>query len=130
MVKIGRNTPCPCGSGKKYKHCCEQKESAIKEQQLPPGKFHYESGSYGGADRGFMPSIMGYKVEGNALKEHLCLVNPDMIFEDEDTASSMAEKHLSAAKAIVDNGGSPQNFALSLRHEGYKGLSDFQVVSN
>ena len=21
-VKIGRNTPCPCGSGKKYKRCC------------------------------------------------------------------------------------------------------------
>lgn len=21
-VKIGRNDPCPCGSGKKYKHCC------------------------------------------------------------------------------------------------------------
>jgi len=21
-VKIGRNKPCPCGSGKKYKHCC------------------------------------------------------------------------------------------------------------
>ena len=20
--KIGRNEPCPCGSGKKYKHCC------------------------------------------------------------------------------------------------------------
>jgi SEC-C motif-containing protein len=20
--KIGRNDPCPCGSGKKYKHCC------------------------------------------------------------------------------------------------------------
>ena len=20
--KIGRNQPCPCGSGKKYKHCC------------------------------------------------------------------------------------------------------------
>lgn len=20
--KIGRNNPCPCGSGKKYKHCC------------------------------------------------------------------------------------------------------------
>ena len=23
--KIGRNEPCPCGSGKKYKHCCMQK---------------------------------------------------------------------------------------------------------
>jgi SEC-C motif-containing protein len=20
--KVGRNAPCPCGSGKKYKHCC------------------------------------------------------------------------------------------------------------
>lgn len=20
--KIGRNEPCPCGSGRKYKHCC------------------------------------------------------------------------------------------------------------
>ncbi len=25
--KIGRNTPCPCGSGKKYKRCCEPKFS-------------------------------------------------------------------------------------------------------
>jgi uncharacterized protein YecA (UPF0149 family) len=22
VVKIGRNDPCPCGSGKKYKKCC------------------------------------------------------------------------------------------------------------
>jgi preprotein translocase subunit SecA len=22
-VRIGRNDPCPCGSGKKYKHCCQ-----------------------------------------------------------------------------------------------------------
>ena len=20
--KVGRNDPCPCGSGKKYKNCC------------------------------------------------------------------------------------------------------------
>ena len=23
--KVGRNEPCPCGSGRKYKHCCVQK---------------------------------------------------------------------------------------------------------
>lgn len=23
-TKVGRNDPCPCGSGKKYKHCCLQ----------------------------------------------------------------------------------------------------------
>ena len=22
VPKVGRNDPCPCGSGKKYKHCC------------------------------------------------------------------------------------------------------------
>lgn len=27
MAKIGRNDPCPCGSGKKYKHCCYGKET-------------------------------------------------------------------------------------------------------
>ncbi len=26
--KIGRNDPCPCGSGKKYKHCCMKKDNA------------------------------------------------------------------------------------------------------
>ncbi len=26
--KVGRNAPCPCGSGKKYKKCCLPKESA------------------------------------------------------------------------------------------------------
>jgi len=24
-IKVGRNDPCPCGSGKKYKHCCLRK---------------------------------------------------------------------------------------------------------
>ena len=26
--KVGRNDPCPCGSGKKYKKCCGQNDSA------------------------------------------------------------------------------------------------------
>ena len=30
MGKIGRNDPCPCGSGKKYKKCCMLKEKRIK----------------------------------------------------------------------------------------------------
>ncbi|MBQ1625600.1 MAG: SEC-C domain-containing protein [Clostridiales bacterium] len=27
VEKIGRNDPCPCGSGKKYKKCCGKKEN-------------------------------------------------------------------------------------------------------
>lgn len=30
MPKPGRNDPCPCGSGKKYKHCCLEKDRAAE----------------------------------------------------------------------------------------------------
>jgi hypothetical protein len=32
MTTVGRNEPCPCGSGKKYKYCC-----ATKAQRMPLG---------------------------------------------------------------------------------------------
>ena len=31
-MKIGRNDPCPCGSGKKYKKCCIDKGTSIYPQ--------------------------------------------------------------------------------------------------
>jgi len=35
MTKIGRNEPCPCGSGKKYKNCClGEPEEAILWKRL------------------------------------------------------------------------------------------------
>lgn len=32
MSAIGRNEPCPCGSGKKYKRCCALKASKTSLQ--------------------------------------------------------------------------------------------------
>ncbi|MDT8324176.1 MAG: SEC-C metal-binding domain-containing protein, partial [Bacteroidota bacterium] len=29
---VGRNDPCPCGSGKKYKKCCLAKDAAAQAQ--------------------------------------------------------------------------------------------------
>ena len=78
-----------------------------------------------------MPSIIGYKELGsNSWKEHLCLVKPDTILEDEDAASAIAEKHLATAREILDGGASSQDFALSLRYEGYNSVSDFRVVND
>lgn len=34
MPEIGRNDPCTCGSGKKYKKCCEEKNEAKKRAEL------------------------------------------------------------------------------------------------
>lgn len=32
MTKVGRNDPCPCGSGKKYKKCCWLSDMKAKQQ--------------------------------------------------------------------------------------------------
>jgi hypothetical protein len=40
---VGRNDPCPCGSGKKYKHCClreglSPEEAAAKARNPVAGR--------------------------------------------------------------------------------------------
>ncbi|MCK4302999.1 MAG: SEC-C domain-containing protein [Candidatus Eisenbacteria sp.] len=43
MAKAGRNAPCPCGSGKKYKKCCLQKDqerSPLMSTTWPPSAGH------------------------------------------------------------------------------------------
>ncbi len=49
-MKIGRNAPCPCGSGRKYKHCCEAKDRAAERE---------EAASAGGGlgDAAFSPAM-------------------------------------------------------------------------
>lgn len=38
MAKIGRNDPCPCGSGKKYKRCCLNPEPQPAEVNAATGQ--------------------------------------------------------------------------------------------
>lgn len=38
MAKTKRNDPCPCGSGKKYKHCCSDKEVQLLRAANPWGR--------------------------------------------------------------------------------------------
>ena len=40
MFKIGRNEPCKCGSGKKYKKCCG---CITKNKKLSKSKIHFSS---------------------------------------------------------------------------------------
>lgn len=41
-MKLGRNDPCSCGSGKKFKHCCQNKVTltASSTPMLPEGELH------------------------------------------------------------------------------------------
>ncbi len=40
MAKIGRNQPCPCGSGRKYKNCCQHDDGAALEHKAPAESSH------------------------------------------------------------------------------------------
>jgi preprotein translocase subunit SecA len=47
VQRVGRNDPCPCGSGKKYKHCCMRKDMAAAPQPVgatPTGATAAKSG--------------------------------------------------------------------------------------
>jgi hypothetical protein len=44
-MKTGRNAPCPCGSGKKYKKCCLSKDEAEKRASDAAGIPDYDGGT-------------------------------------------------------------------------------------
>ena len=68
-MKIGRNDPCPCGSGKKYKKCCLNKE------QPPPNLFYSRiSDTYNKLERKLMKfasNMDGGKVISAAFGEFI-----------------------------------------------------------
>jgi len=38
VARVGRNEPCPCGSGRKYKHCCLSKDQErLRQSSAVPG---------------------------------------------------------------------------------------------
>ncbi len=61
--KVGRNDPCPCGSGKKYKQCCWNK-------RLPLGKRKFKATiiSSGSAPKTNQPPNLMERTFGNAIR--------------------------------------------------------------
>lgn len=57
-MKTGRNDPCPCGSGKKFKHCCLAKSLARTES---PAELTWRRMQR--ANEGLIPRMMRFVVE-------------------------------------------------------------------
>lgn len=130
MKKIGRNAPCPCGSGKKYKLCCAKQDIATLSANPPEGRTRYEPGSYGGLDV-FFPSLMCYRETGpDSWEPYYCLVKHDTHYKDDDSATVMATRHLEAAFAAKEESGNIMTVAVSLRSEGYEKLDKFNIVED
>ncbi len=126
-MKAGRNDPCPCGSGKKYKKCCLVTTLGEDAPSRPSSQFRFEHGSYGGPGRQYMPSAICYEqIALDKWRDHFCLVNPTQFFDTEDEASAQAEADLNDAAAAKSSHGSDAGFAISLKDKGYIKVEDFQ----
>jgi hypothetical protein len=117
---VGRNDPCPCGSGKKYKKCC-----ALQPPDKPAEGFRFEPGSYGG-EGGFFPSLRCIKEAGGSSSLHFVLVNPLSVHEDADDASEKARGDLEGAFSA--GAGDPHRVASHLADAGYCMIDDPHVA--
>jgi len=93
MPKIGRNAPCPCGSGKKYKKCCMGKGEIA--EKLP--NMAERSGSF--------PEIMAVPLSPSLSPEESALYNAfDEIVELErtDRVREAARKFLKATANVEE----------------------------
>ena len=126
--RTGRNDPCPCGSGKKYKKCCLAKDSEGVSNETKT-IYRFESGSYGGSGR-FFPSLACLKQTGREGKwrYHFLLVKPESLHADEDKAVAEAERDMSKADEIKQATGSEAKMAMELRRKGYLNVEDYKIV--
>lgn len=126
MKSIGRNSPCPCGSARKYKKCCLRIDSG-REEYAQPGQFRFEPGSYGHPES-CAPSIACLKRDRDSWDYHFVLVKPEEVFDDPERATSTATADLNDAFSNKDEAGSDEAVALFLSERGYLAVEDFEIV--
>jgi clorobiocin biosynthesis protein CloN6 len=70
MPRVGRNDPCPCGSGKKYKHCCGRPQPPARVLYIHPAKQEVDlaPGGMMGRPYGLIP--VGVPALVNLLREN------------------------------------------------------------
>lgn len=75
MAEIGRNEPCPCGSGKKYKKCCLAKDEERTRQREPESALAPEPPSLGALTQrvggGLTPYAFAKEVEESEAFQEL-----------------------------------------------------------
>jgi tetratricopeptide (TPR) repeat protein len=122
--KVGRNDPCPCGSGRKYKKCClktneeiqgsmnpeealsaarQKREKEQWERRVREGYAHLTRGEYRQA-KAFAKRWLEHNPEDDRLYD--ILTTADLYLSDWDEAIQITEKRWKAALKEGDFGGS------------------------
>jgi methionyl aminopeptidase len=125
-VRVGRNDPCPCGSGLKYKKCCLRKEGSRPEKT----KDRYLK-DFGIRLKG-KPDIEGIRRAGRLAIETLDLVEqhmgPGMTTDEVNTLVHEFTIHHRATPAPLHYRGFPKSVCVSVNEEICHGIPGSRVL--
>ena len=125
--KISRNAPCPCGSGKKYKHCCLNKPASPPADDLQYAKRH--------RIRIKTPEqIQGIRRAGRLVIETLDLVaghiRPGTVTEDLNTLVHDFTIRHGAVPAPLNYRGFPKSVCVSINEVICHGIPGSRVLED
>lgn len=82
--KIGRNDPCPCGSGRKFKKCCLDKQSSTSSSgELAWRRIRRELEGLSGRMLRFAAATYGHEAVHEAWREFMLWDEDEAEFDDE-----------------------------------------------
>jgi hypothetical protein len=89
MTAIGRNDPCPCGSGKKYKKCCLVQTTVVSSEEFQYQRFSeaYKSGFDKMAE--YAGFLLGPEALDRVMAEYWVAIGRKVIPADEDFQRQM-----------------------------------------
>ena len=138
VIEINRNDPCPCGSGKKFKKCCYDKElhqsgPSSQEAESPPHgevpqppEFQFKAGSFG-MDGQHVSSIACLKkMENDQWDYFFLLVRPNVFFKTGEEAETSALEDLDGSLEYQNDVGTDEAMAEYLQECGYVPAQDVQ----
>lgn len=89
MSKISRNTPCPCGSGKKYKKCCLSKDEQVSRNM--------QNTDLNEPEQSLMEEYIDFYNDGAALDDLsnsvIDMINAGRLDEAEDTCKELHRRY-------------------------------------
>jgi len=139
----GRNDPCLCGSGKKYKKCCLAANRAQTDGSHPPGRDprpHFARQTQGVGQIYYLPGAadMGYgcwpcvscyckAAAGQEDKLLWAMAHPEREYQSRKKGLRAAEAELEVAFAgsgVL----SPDSIAVRLKGQGFTPMGEFHVA--
>ncbi len=127
-MKVGRNDPCPCGSGLKYKKCCLEKELPDVRQPATMYAQRYKIRLKDQAD------IEGIRKAGRLVLETLDLVEstirPGMTTEAINTIVHEFTVKNGAQPATLNYRGFPKSVCVSINEEVCHGIPGKRVLQD